>query len=97
MSNENKATEEAFSFDDIEDVKLIIKAKGKHYSIIPKGDKEDAKLMRIAMLGAVLGDYYIVDTPLEDIKQKHVPETVPCPNCQGCGCTTCGGYGTLTY
>ena len=25
------------------------------------------------------------------------PTTYPCPNCQGCGCPTCNGYGTLTY
>lgn len=22
-------------------------------------------------------------------------EKLPCPNCQGCGCTTCNGYGEL--
>lgn len=34
-----------------------------------------------------------------DLAVNHVPkpETYPCPNCQGCGCTTCGGFGTLTY
>lgn len=25
------------------------------------------------------------------------PKTYPCNNCQGCGCPTCGGSGTLTY
>jgi len=29
--------------------------------------------------------------------EKPILQTYPCQNCQGCGCTTCGGAGTLTY
>jgi len=33
--------EEIFQIEDIEDVKIIIKAKGKHFWLVPKGDKEE--------------------------------------------------------
>lgn len=35
---------------------------------------------------------------LVDLAFNHVakPKTYPCPNCQGCGCTTCGGFGYIT-
>lgn len=58
-----------FTFDDIEDVKIIVKANGQHWGILPKGNKEEAKLMRIAMLGALMNEYYVVDKPLEEINQ----------------------------
>lgn len=37
----------------------------------------------------------MVDLAFTKLKEK--PKTYPCPNCQGCGCTTCGGFGSLTY
>lgn len=60
--------ESPFTLYDIEDVKLIVKANGKHYGIIPKGDRDMARLVRIALLTEVLHDYFVVDTPLESLK-----------------------------
>ena len=58
--------ETPFSFSDIEDVRVIVKAKGKHYGIVGKND--DALEVRIALLSVLLEDHYVVDTALEDIK-----------------------------
>ena len=58
-----------FTFDEIEDVKLIIKANGHHYGIVPKGDKEDARIVRLAMFSTIIEDYYIVNPSLEIIKK----------------------------
>ena len=58
--------ETQFSFLDIEDVRVIIKAKGKHYSVIGKND--NALKVRIALLSVLLEDHYVVDTALEDIR-----------------------------
>jgi hypothetical protein len=47
---------EKFDFNDIEDVRIIIKAKGKHWGIVQKNDakKEEAKTTRIAILTYLL-------------------------------------------
>ena len=58
--------ETPFSFSDIEDVRVIVKAKGKHYSVI--GKNYDALEVRIALLSVLLEDHYMVDTALEDLK-----------------------------
>lgn len=48
--------EETFEIEEIEDVRIIIKAKGKHFSIVPKGDdKEEAKQLRIAVTLCFIG------------------------------------------
>jgi len=36
----------------------------------------------------------MIDLAFEKLKKE--PKTYPCPNCQGCGCTTCGGFGYIT-
>lgn len=64
----------SFEPHEIEDVRIIIKAKGKHWSITPREDKKDEALSdRIAVLIILLseGHHNIVGTPLEDIKPKH--------------------------
>lgn len=62
----NSQPETPFLFSDIEDVRVIVKAKGKHYGIVGKND--DALEVRIALLSVLLEDHYVVDTALEDIK-----------------------------
>jgi len=58
-----------FELDEIEDVRIILKVKGKHYSVIGSGDKDDQRLNRIALVHVLLSDGHIVVTPaLEDIK-----------------------------
>ena len=59
-----------FSVDEIEDVRLIITAKGKNYSIIRKKEFtiQQAKDIRIGILGIVLQFHDILNVALEDIK-----------------------------
>lgn len=63
-----------FEIDDIEDVRILIKAKGKHYSIHPDRDlitDEEAKDLRIKILARlVLPAHKIFDQPLENLKEK---------------------------
>lgn len=68
MNTDNELANPAFTLAEIEDVKIIIKAKGKHYSMIPKGDSEAAKILRIAFASVLLENHYIVDKALEDLK-----------------------------
>lgn len=67
--SENEAP---FSFSDIEDVRIIVKAKGKNYAITPKKEisKEDAKSTRIALVSVLLEDHDIVVPSLEEINVK---------------------------
>lgn len=65
---------EHFKAEEIEDVRIIIKANGKNYGITPKKEivKDIAKQMRL-----ILGDYAlqmhdIVVPALEDIKKQSV-------------------------
>ena len=58
-----------FTLDEIEDVKIIVKAKGKHYGIVPKEDKEEAKNMRISILAILINSHFVVDKSLEEIAQ----------------------------
>jgi hypothetical protein len=64
-------TEAAFTIEDVEDVRVLIKVKGKHYSIIPNRNQctdEEAKEIRIGLLSLILQFHYVVDIPLEDLK-----------------------------
>lgn len=67
--NENEAP---FTFSEIEDVRIIVKAKGKNYAITPKKEvsKEDAKSIRIALVSVILEDHDIVVPSLEEINPK---------------------------
>lgn len=64
-----KEEEAPFEISDIEDARIIIMIKGKHYSILSKGDKEEAKLYRVALVQCLLSmeDTIIVTPALEDI------------------------------
>ena len=60
-----------FEFKDIEDVRIIIKAKGKHYSIMPNTDivtKAHAREERLVCVNILLGSHVIVEPSLEEIK-----------------------------
>jgi hypothetical protein len=69
------STEAVFQQEDIEDVRIIIKAKGKHYSIVPKKDmdKEECRAIRIELMRVMFQLHDVVDTPLEDLKVKLQP------------------------
>lgn len=58
------------SLDEVEDVRIIIKANGKHYSIVPKNNVVDAKNDRLAMLSVLLDTHFVLDTALEDIEDE---------------------------
>lgn len=62
--------EAPFNVEDIEDVRVIIVAKGKHYSIVSNGDKEEARAYRVALVQVLLSmEKHIIVTPsLEEIK-----------------------------
>jgi hypothetical protein len=68
----NQKEERPFEFEDIEDVKVILVVKGKHYSIIAENNKEEAKATRIAFAIIVIaeGKHKIVIPSLEEIKEK---------------------------
>lgn len=67
----NTEIEETFSMEEIEDVRIIIKAKGKHFGIVPKTDRRDeADLSRIAMLTVLLDTHFVVSKSLESLKSE---------------------------
>ena len=59
--------ESSFTLDEIEDVKVIIKANGKHYGIVPKNNKKEAKNIRIAMFTMLIDSHFVVNKSLEEI------------------------------
>jgi len=61
-----------FEIDDIEDVRIIFKAKGKHWGIVERESTEDALAERLAVGFTLLGTgtHVIIDCALEDIKNK---------------------------
>ncbi len=60
-----------FELSEIEDCIIIIKAKGKHYGIVPKNkkDKEIANAIRAIAAITLLDTHCIVEPALEDIKK----------------------------
>lgn len=63
--------EKPFDISDIDDVRIILKAKGKHWSIIPREIKRDEdKNLRIELGKFLLNLYSIVSKPLEDFLTK---------------------------
>lgn len=72
MVKESKPKITPFKFKDIEDVRIIIKAKGKNWAIIPNENhsKENCKKVRINLAQTALQYHDIVSTPLEDIREK---------------------------
>ena len=67
--------EAPFTFSDIEDVRIIVRAKGKNYAIAPKPGKfetpEEAREIRKIMLSVLLEDHNIVVPSLEEIDIKN--------------------------
>ena len=64
-----------FSIDAVEDVRILIKANGKHYSIVPNETactREEAKEIRIGLLRLVLEFHAVVDKALEDINKDEL-------------------------
>jgi len=59
-----------FTSNDIDDVRVIFNVKGKNYSIIPKDDREEAKMIRIAIGSILLQTHYVVTPSLEEIKER---------------------------
>jgi hypothetical protein len=60
-----------FELKDIEDVRIIIKAKGKHYSIMPNKDvvtDEIGRAQRRSCLHLLMESHVIVEPSLEEIK-----------------------------
>lgn len=66
-----EAIEPEFSMGEIEDIRIIVKAKGKHYGIVPKEgvDKEEAKLTRIALFSVLIDNHAVVNKALEDLNK----------------------------
>lgn len=63
--------EKPFEISDIDDVRIIIKAKGKHWSIVPREIKKDEdKNFRLELGKCLLNLYSIVSKPLEDFLTK---------------------------
>ena len=65
-----KENAKPFEIGDIEDVRIIIYAKGKYWGIVPDrivSDVKGAKEFRITLGYVLLQTHKIVDKPLEDI------------------------------
>lgn len=61
-----------FEMNDIEDVSIIIKAKGKHFGMVKNSDTtaEQFTELKKGMLGVILPFACVISTPLEEIKSK---------------------------
>ena len=68
MSKIDLMTEAPFEISEIEDVRILLKVKGKHYSII-SDNKEEGKLYRISLVQALLTmeGQRIITPALEDV------------------------------
>ena len=62
-----------FELTDIDDVRIIVCVGEKHYSLIPKADKDAAHVSRMAALLIILDHHSICDTALEDLPKKDQP------------------------
>ncbi len=59
-----------FTLADVEDVRVIIKAHGKHYGIVPNENnctREESREIRIGLLSLLLDFHFVVDRALEDV------------------------------
>lgn len=70
--------EAGFELEDIEDARIIVKAKGKHWSIISNDEKmtkDEGREFRSAIAGALLAmqDHIVVTPALEDLKENKIP------------------------
>lgn len=76
-SKRKESPYQPFMLSDIDDVRIIISVKGKHFGIVANKQKceerkIDAKQLRIALLHAMLEVHDIVTPALEDIKEKQI-------------------------
>ena len=65
---------EKFDFNEIDDVRIIIKAKGRSWGIVAKdkSKKQQAQNTRLSILAFLLNDHVVITPALEDIKaNKH--------------------------
>lgn len=67
MANTNE--EHPFNLNDIEDVRIILRANGKHYHLIATENKEENKKARIEAVHQLfnLAGYKVLLPALEDI------------------------------
>ena len=64
---------EAFNTSEIEDVKILIRVKGKHYSIAPKdGMMNVARDARVKAITELFNTHNVVGVPLEQLNPKKV-------------------------
>jgi len=72
-SMQTDETGDPFTVEEIEDCKIIIKARGLHWSLLPSKrreiTREDARDYRVALAKLALMVHEIVDCPLEDHKR----------------------------
>lgn len=71
-SMQNDETPDPFTVEDIEDCKIIIKAKGLHWSLKPWISTEDARECRVGLAKLALMVHEIVDKPLESLGKKQL-------------------------
>lgn len=66
---------------EIDDVRVIIRSGGKHYSLVPKKGigPEVAKEARILLVEVLFEVMDVVDTPLEDLSIKKVEDMLGRP------------------
>lgn len=66
--------QEIFPIGDIEDVRILLKVKGKHYSLVTqKGlDKDNTRLFRIQLGVLALSFHEVILPSLEEIKEKNI-------------------------
>ncbi len=73
LDEATKPPEDPFTVEDIEDCRIIIKANGLHWSLVPSKKfeitREDAREYRVALAKLALMVHEIVDCPLEDNKR----------------------------
>jgi len=69
MDQLNKEKISAFDLEQIQDVRIIIKAKDKHWSLVVVGNAEEARIERLAIALVLLDwkKHAIVNTALEDL------------------------------
>jgi hypothetical protein len=70
-----------FTSEDIEDVRVIIKAKGKHWGMVPKKEytAQEAKEIRIELMRVLFVFHTVVDTALEDLNTDELKQKLQKP------------------
>lgn len=64
-----------FKLEDIQDIRIIIKANNQHWSLVPKDcDSETASKIRLSVLEILFDSHVIADKPLKEIRIEKQPE-----------------------